>query len=99
MTAPLAGRSIVVTRPLAQAGALADAIRAAGGTPFKLDSAPPSQPIKNFMDSETRFAMLARSHPEAAERLAAAAQEEADRRFKAYQALAAAHADTPKAGA
>ena len=34
MTAPLAGRSIVVTRPLAQAGALADAIRAAGGTPF-----------------------------------------------------------------
>lgn len=74
-------------------------LEAAGGNPFKLDSAPPSQPIKNFMDSETRFAMLARSHPEAAERLAAAAQEEADRRFKAYQALAAAHADTPKAGA
>ena len=51
------------------------------------------------MDSETRFAMLARSHPEAAERLAAAAQDEADRRYKAYQALAAAHADIPKAGA
>jgi len=70
-----------------------------GANPFKLDSAPPSQPIKAFMDSETRFAMLARSHPEAAERLAAAAQDEADRRYKAYQALAAAHADTPKAGA
>ena len=70
-----------------------------GTNPFKLDSAPPSQPIKAFMDSETRFAMLARSHPEAAERLAAAAQDEADRRYKAYQALAAAHADIPKAGA
>jgi pyruvate-ferredoxin/flavodoxin oxidoreductase len=69
----------------------------AGANPFKLDSAPPSQPIKAFMDSETRFAMLARSHPEAAERLATAAQDEADRRYKAYQALAAAH--TPKSGA
>jgi uroporphyrinogen-III synthase len=34
MAAPLAGRTIVVTRPLAQSGALAEAIRAAGGTPF-----------------------------------------------------------------
>ena len=44
------------------------------------------------MDSETRFAMLARSHPEAAERLLAEAQKEADRRFKTYQDLAAGHA-------
>lgn len=34
MTGPLAGKTIVVTRPLAQAGALAEAICAAGGTPF-----------------------------------------------------------------
>jgi uroporphyrinogen-III synthase len=34
MAGPLAGRTIVVTRPLAQAGALADAIRDAGGEPF-----------------------------------------------------------------
>ncbi|MDP3539224.1 MAG: uroporphyrinogen-III synthase [Azonexus sp.] len=33
-TGPLAGRSIVVTRPLAQARPLADAILAAGGTPL-----------------------------------------------------------------
>lgn len=33
-TGPLAGRSIVVTRPLAQAGPLAEAILAAGGTPL-----------------------------------------------------------------
>ncbi len=60
----------------------------AGGNPFKLDSAAPSQPIKAFMDSETRFAMLARSHPEAAEHFLAEAQKDAERRFKAYQDLA-----------
>lgn len=44
---PLAGRTIVVTRPLAQSGALAEAIRAAGGTPFLfplLDIGPASDP-------------------------------------------------------
>ncbi len=71
-------------------------IEAAGANPFKLDSAVPTQTIKTFMDSETRFAMLARSHPEAAERLMSEAQKEADRRFKTYQELAAAHAAAPK---
>ncbi|MDP2111317.1 MAG: pyruvate:ferredoxin (flavodoxin) oxidoreductase [Thiobacillus sp.] len=60
----------------------------AGGNPFKLDSAAPSQPIKAFMESETRFAMLARSHPEAAQHFLEEAQKEAERRFKAYQELA-----------
>ncbi|MGE5319717.1 MAG: pyruvate:ferredoxin (flavodoxin) oxidoreductase [Hyphomicrobiaceae bacterium] len=60
----------------------------AGGNPFKLDSAAPSQPVKAFMESETRFAMLARSHPEAAQRFLAQAQQEADRRFKIYQDMA-----------
>jgi pyruvate-ferredoxin/flavodoxin oxidoreductase len=59
-----------------------------GGNPFKLDSAAPSQPIKAFMESETRFAMLARSHPEAAQHFLEEAQKEAERRFKAYQELA-----------
>ena len=68
----------------------------AGANPFKLDSAPPSQPIKAFMDSETRFAMLARSHPEAAERLLAEAQKDADRRFKGYQELAQRPTDASK---
>jgi pyruvate-ferredoxin/flavodoxin oxidoreductase len=71
----------------------------AGANPFKLDSAPPSQPIKAFMDSETRFAMLSRSHPEAAERLLAEAQRDAERRFKTYQELAQGHADPSKTGA
>jgi pyruvate-ferredoxin/flavodoxin oxidoreductase len=43
------------------------------------------------MANETRFAMLARSHPEAAARLLEAAQQEATRRYQAYQALAACH--------
>ena len=60
----------------------------AGGNPFKLDSAAPSQPIKEFMESETRFAMLARSHPEAAQRFLEQAQQDAERRFKAYQDMA-----------
>jgi pyruvate-ferredoxin/flavodoxin oxidoreductase len=70
-------------------------LAADGGNPFKLDSAAPSMPIKSFMESETRFAMLSRSHPEDAERFLAEAQKEADRRFKAYQALAQGHAVDP----
>ncbi len=58
-----------------------------GANPFRLDSAPPSVPIREFMASETRFAMLQRSHPEAAEAFLAAAQREADARFRAYQAM------------
>jgi pyruvate-ferredoxin/flavodoxin oxidoreductase len=59
-----------------------------GANPWKLDCAPPSVPIRDFMQSETRFAMLARSHPEDAERFLAAAQKQAEERFAAYKALA-----------
>jgi len=71
----------------------------AGGNPFKLDSAAPSQPIHAFMESETRFAMLQRSHPEAAQRFLQQAQQDAQRRFKAYQDMAQGHADESKPGA
>jgi len=64
-------------------------LEAAGANPFKLDSAAPSQPMQTFMDSETRFAMLARSHPDVARQLAAEAQREADQRYRAYAELAA----------
>jgi pyruvate-ferredoxin/flavodoxin oxidoreductase len=60
----------------------------AGGNPFKLDSAAPSQPVKAFMESETRFAMLQRSHPDAAQRFLQQAQQDAERRFKMYQDMA-----------
>ena len=71
-------------------------LEAAGGNPFKLDSAAPIQPIKAFMESETRFAMLARSHPEAAQRFLEQAQQDAERRFKAYRDLAQKPADQSK---
>ena len=71
----------------------------AGGHPFKLDSAPPTQPIKAFMESETRFAMLARSHPEAAQHLVQQAQQDAERRFRTYQEMARSRADEAKPGA
>jgi len=79
-------------------------IAATGGNPFKLDSAAPSQPIKAFMESETRFAMLQRSHPEAAQHFLELAQKQAEQRFKTYQELAQVpaaqgHANEPKAGA
>jgi pyruvate-ferredoxin/flavodoxin oxidoreductase len=55
--------------------------------------------MREFMDSETRFAMLKRSHPEAAEQFLRRAQEEADARFKAYQTLAQGPIPDPKTGA
>ena len=73
-------------------------LKDAGSHPFKLDSAAPSQPIKAFMESETRFAMLQRSHPEAAQHFMEAAQQEADQRFKVYQGMAQNPADQPKSG-
>ena len=63
-------------------------LEAAGSNPFKLDSAAPSQPVKAFMESETRFAMLQRSHPDAAQRFLQQAQQNAERRFKMYQDMA-----------
>ncbi|HRH81504.1 MAG TPA: pyruvate:ferredoxin (flavodoxin) oxidoreductase [Thiobacillaceae bacterium] len=71
---------------------------AEGENPFRLDSAPPSKPIGEFMDSETRFAMLKRSHPEAAAQFMKRAQEEADKRFRGYQELAQLHASDGKTG-
>ena len=41
-----------------------------GGQPFKLDSHAPSIPIADFVATETRFAVLKRTHPERAAELA-----------------------------
>jgi len=56
--------------------------------PFRLDSAPPSVPLGEFMQEESRFAMLARSHPEAAARFLDAASKLAEARFEAWRARA-----------
>ena len=56
--------------------------------PFHLDSKKPSIPFKEFAWQEARFAMLARSQPEEAERLFRLAQEDIDERWSLYEQLA-----------
>ncbi|MEJ1357671.1 MAG: pyruvate:ferredoxin (flavodoxin) oxidoreductase [Candidatus Sedimenticola sp. (ex Thyasira tokunagai)] len=60
-----------------------------GKNPLQLDSKKPSMPLQEFMDSETRFSSLKRSHPEAAVELAKFAQETVDKRYRYYEQLAA----------
>ncbi len=66
-----------------------------GGTPFKLDSAAPSIPIRDFVATETRFAVLERTHPERAAELAALAQADADERWRYYAQLAGIERTVP----
>ena len=55
---------------------------------FVLDSAPPSIPLKAYAYNETRYASLAQSRPEEAERLLALAQHDVDQRRRVYEDLA-----------
>ena len=66
-----------------------------GGQPFKLDSSTPSIPIKEFVSTETRFAILQRTNPERAAELAALGQADADERWRYYQQLAGIHQTIP----
>jgi pyruvate-ferredoxin/flavodoxin oxidoreductase len=56
--------------------------------PFQLDSKAASQPLRRFAESEARFAMLARTDPEAFERLMAMAEDDARERWRYYEQLA-----------
>jgi pyruvate-ferredoxin/flavodoxin oxidoreductase len=66
-----------------------------GGKPFKLDSSTPSIPIADFVATETRFAVLGRTHPERAAELAALAQADADERWRYYEQLAGIERTVP----
>ena len=66
-----------------------------GGRPFKLDSNAPSIPIADFVATETRFAVLERTHPERAAELAALAQADADERWRYYEQLAGIERTVP----
>ena len=59
------------------------------GQPFKLDSREPSIPVRDFVSSEARFAILSRTHPERYERLLELMQADVDERWRYYQQLAA----------
>jgi pyruvate-ferredoxin/flavodoxin oxidoreductase len=66
-----------------------------GGKPFKLDSNAPSIPIADFVATETRFAVLQRTHPERAAELAELAQADADERWRYYEQLAGIERTVP----
>jgi pyruvate-ferredoxin/flavodoxin oxidoreductase len=65
------------------------------GVPFKLDSTKPSIPIRDFVATETRFAILQRTDPERAAELATLAQADADERWRYYEQLAGIHRSVP----
>jgi pyruvate-ferredoxin/flavodoxin oxidoreductase len=64
------------------------ALEAAGEHPFVLDSKKPSIPLKRFTEKEARYAMLARTDPDRAERLRREAQDDVDARWHLYEQLA-----------
>ncbi len=64
-------------------------LRAEGKNPLQLDSKAPSVPFKEQMKSETRFSLLQRTNPEAAEHFAELAQDAANRRYEHLAQLAA----------
>jgi pyruvate-ferredoxin/flavodoxin oxidoreductase len=66
-----------------------------GGKPFKLDSSTPSISVADFVATETRFAVLQRTHPERAAELAALAQADADERWHYYEQLAGIERTVP----
>lgn len=61
--------------------------REQGRNPLRLDSAEPSIPFKEFASTETRFTMLARSHPEEAAAFIKAAEKQARLRYAEYKEL------------
>jgi pyruvate-ferredoxin/flavodoxin oxidoreductase len=53
-----------------------------------IDSKAPSIPYRDFISSETRFSVLTRTHPDAAERFLRLAQRHVETRFQLYEQLA-----------
>jgi pyruvate-ferredoxin/flavodoxin oxidoreductase len=60
---------------------------ALGQNPLHLDSAEPSIPYREFVQSETRFSMLWQIHPQDAERFLQQAQQEVKHRYRYYKQL------------
>ena len=60
----------------------------AGESPLHMDSKPPSIPYEEFANTETRFAVLSRTHPGDALRFLHMAQKHAGEKFHLYDQLA-----------
>ena len=67
------------------------------GQPFTLDSKAPSIPVRDFVATEARFAVLERTHPERAQELGELLQADADERWHYYSQLAEMHRSIPHA--
>ncbi|HEX4866939.1 MAG TPA: pyruvate:ferredoxin (flavodoxin) oxidoreductase [Acidimicrobiales bacterium] len=65
------------------------------GQPFALDSHRPTMPVRDFVSSETRFAILQRTDPVRASRLGHLLQADIDERWHYYEQLAAMHRTVP----
>ena len=61
---------------------------AAGKNPLHLDSKAPSIPYRDFIETEIRFNMLWRTHPQEAEKYLAQSQQEVLHRYHYYEQLA-----------
>ncbi|MCK5262695.1 MAG: pyruvate:ferredoxin (flavodoxin) oxidoreductase, partial [Gammaproteobacteria bacterium] len=59
-----------------------------GINPLHLDSKPPSIPYREFIETEIRFNMLWRTHPDVAEELLEQSQQDVSRRYHFYKQLA-----------
>ena len=66
-----------------------------GAHPFSLDSKAPTIPLAEFMESETRFAVLARTDPARASELDLLAQADVDERWHYYEQLGGVERSVP----
>ncbi|HNP37897.1 MAG TPA: thiamine pyrophosphate-dependent enzyme [Woeseiaceae bacterium] len=64
------------------------AMQAIGRSPFLLDSPRPTLPFRVFAYNELRYRLLARTHPDDAERLLADAQAGIDQKYRQYEQMA-----------
>jgi pyruvate-ferredoxin/flavodoxin oxidoreductase len=67
----------------------------AGENPLMLDSRTPTKRVKEFLQQQTRFQMLAKSEPEDARRLWALAQHDSEIRYRMYEYLAQRNNEQP----
>ena len=64
-------------------------LRDAGRNPFLLDSHRPRLPLSDYTGRELRYRILARTDPEAAERLSKLAEQQVSQRWATYEEMAA----------
>ena len=67
--------------------------------PLSLDSRTPTRKVKEFLEQQTRFKMLAKSNPEHARQMWQQAQHDAEVRFQLYQYLALRKTEPPDSAA